>query len=121
MAYFRPLTDARPLGKGKWEVSLLQWETSIDATESAWNDTFVHPDSTHWLFEGRGLKFPGFTARTGVSDRVDVGIYETKNPNANYGFYGGQMQYNFARNDAKGFAASARASSCRCSVPRTCS
>lgn len=110
VAYFRPITDARPMGKGNWEVSLLQWETGIDDTDSAWNDTFVHPDSTHWLFEGRGLKFPGFTARAGVSDRVDVGIYLTKNPNANYGFYGANVQYNFARNEAKGLAASVRAS-----------
>lgn len=110
VAYFRPITDARPIGKGNWEVSLMQWETGIDDTDAAWNDTFVHPDSSHWLFEGRGLQFPGLTARAGVSDRVDVGIYLTKNPNANYGFYGGQVQYNFARHEAKGLAASVRAS-----------
>lgn len=47
VAYFRPLTDARPLGAGKVEVSLLQWGTKVDETTSAWNDTFVHPDSMH--------------------------------------------------------------------------
>lgn len=110
VAYFRPIADARPMGKGNWEVSLMQWETGIKDTDAAWNDTFVHPDSAHWLFEGRGLKFPGLTARVGVSDRVDLGVYLTQNPNANYGFYGGQLQYNFARSEETGLSASARAS-----------
>jgi hypothetical protein len=63
VVYFRPLADARPMGKGAFEVSLVQWETGIDDNDAAWNDTFVHPDSTHWLFEGSGLKFPGLLVR----------------------------------------------------------
>lgn len=94
VAYFRPIVDAKPMGKGKFELSLLQWETRIDDSDAAWNDTFVHPDSTHWLFEGSGLKFPGLSVRAGVSNKTDVGIYATKNPNANYGFYGAQVQQN---------------------------
>src|SRR4051812_11670882 len=47
--YFRPLTDAKPMGVGKFELSVLQWNTKIDETGGAWNNTFVHPDSTHWL------------------------------------------------------------------------
>jgi hypothetical protein len=94
VAYFRPLVDAKPMGKGKFELSVLQWETRIDDSDAAWNDTFVHPDSTHWLFEGDGLKFPGLMVRAGVSNKTDVGIYATKNPNANYGFYGAQVQQN---------------------------
>jgi hypothetical protein len=110
VAYFRPLTDARPLGKGKYELSMLQWETRIDDHDAAWNDTFVHPDSTHVLVEGRGLKFPGLMVRRGMSDRVDVGAFFTKNPNANYGFYGGQVQYNVVRDARRQWAASARVS-----------
>jgi hypothetical protein len=94
VAYFRPLVDAKPMGKGKFEISVLQWETRIDDSEAAWNDTFVHPDSTHWLFEGKGLKFPGLMVRAGVSNKTDVGVYATRNPNANYGFYGAQVQQN---------------------------
>jgi hypothetical protein len=94
VAYFRPLSDAKPMGKGKFEVSVLQWDTGIDDSDAAWNDTFVHPDSTHWLFEGSGLKFPGLMVRAGVSNKTDVGIYATKNPNANYGFFGAQVQQN---------------------------
>lgn len=78
--------------------------------DAAWNDTFVHPDSTHWLFEGAGLKFPGLMVRAGVRDRIDVGVYATKNPRANYGFYGGQVQYAFAHQTKKNWAASARLS-----------
>src|SRR6476660_6369744 len=80
VAYFRPLSDARPMGKGHFEVSMLQWKTGINDTDAAWNDTFVHPDSTHWLFEGDGLKFPGIMARAGVSGNTDVGVYLTKSP-----------------------------------------
>ena len=95
VTYFRPLVDATPMGRGRFEVSLLQWKTGIDDADAAWNDTFVHPDSTHWLFEGSGLAFPGVTARVGIADRTDVGVYFTKSPGANYGFYGGQLQQNF--------------------------
>jgi hypothetical protein len=95
VVYFRPLSDAKAMGKGHFEVSVMQWETAIDDADAAWNDTFVHPDSTHWLFEGRGLKFPGLMVRAGVTDRTDVGFYVTRNPNANYGVYGGQVQQNF--------------------------
>ena len=47
VAYFRPLSDARPMDKGRFELSVLQWETGIDDHDAAWNDTFVHPDSAH--------------------------------------------------------------------------
>ena len=110
VAYFRPLTDAKPMGKGKFEVSVVQYETQIDDHDAAWNDTFVHPDSTHWLFEGSGLKFPGLMARVGVSNKTDVGVYYTKNPNANYGFYGAQVQQNFVGSTTSDWAAAGRLS-----------
>jgi hypothetical protein len=92
VTYFRPLSDARPMGRGNFEFSVLQWKTGIDASDAAWNDTFVHPDSTHWLFEGDGLAFPGLMTRAGLGDKTDLGLYVTKNPHANYGFYGLQLQ-----------------------------
>ena len=109
VAYFRPLSDAQPMGKGKYEVSLLQWQTGIDDHEAAWNDTFVHPDSTHWLFEGSGLKFPGLMVRAGVSNKTDIGVYLTKNINANYGFYGAQVQQNLL-NTSNSWSAATRLS-----------
>lgn len=110
VAYFRPLADARPLGGGRFELSAVQWETAIDDADAAWNDTFVHPDSTHYLFDGSGLKFPGLMVRAGVSAGTDVGLYVTKNPNANYGFVGGQLQRRLVGGEERGWDASARAS-----------
>jgi hypothetical protein len=110
VAYFRPLSDAEPMGRGKFELSVLQWETGIDDHDAAWNDTFVHPDSAHWLFEGSGLKFPGLMVRAGVSSKTDVGVYFTRNPNANYGFFGGQVQQNFIGGPNRTWAAAARLS-----------
>lgn len=110
VAYFRPLADARPLGRGHVELSVLQWQTGIDDADAAWNDTFVHPDSTHWLFEGSGLAFPGVTLRAGVTDRTDVGVYVTKNPRANYGFYGAQLQQSLVHDTNRDWSAAARVS-----------
>lgn len=113
VTYFRPLIDAKPMGRGKVELSVLQWEAAIDDHDAAWNDTFVHPDSAHWLFEGEGLRFPGLMVRAGVSRRVDVGAYFTKNPGANYGFYGGQVQFNVVDDTTRNWAVSTRASAVR--------
>ncbi|MCI0706241.1 MAG: hypothetical protein L0Y80_01980 [Ignavibacteriae bacterium] len=110
VAYFRPLVAAKPMGSGNYEFSILQWATAFDDTKPAWNDTFVHPDSTHWLKEGDRLGFPGLTFRAGITERIDVGMYFTKNPGANYGFWGGQVQYNFAESSEDRWASSARMS-----------
>src|SRR5258706_4179991 len=108
VAYFRPLTDAKPMGAGHFELAVLQWETGIDATKPAWNDTFVHPDSAHWLKEGPRLGLPGLTARVGITKKMDAAVYWTKSPGANYGFYGGQVQYNLINDLQKKWAASTR-------------
>jgi hypothetical protein len=110
VTYFRPLSDARPMGRRAFEVSLLQWQTGIDDEDAAWNDTFVHPDSSHWLFEGSGLQFPGLMLRAGVTDRTDVGVYATKAVGANYGFYGLQLQRNLVGATTGRWASAARAS-----------
>jgi hypothetical protein len=110
VTYFRPLADAAPLGKGKFEVSILQWKTGIDDHDAAWNDTFVHPDAEHVLFEGSGLKFPGLTIRAGVTDKTDVAVYLTKNPNANYGVFGAQVQRGLFGGGSSGWAGAARVS-----------
>lgn len=110
VVYFRPLADAQPMGKGKFEVAVHQWATGIDDHDAAWNDTFVHPDSTHWLFEGSRLQFPGLTVRAGVTEKTDVGVYFSKNPNANYGVLGAQVQRNLLGGPSSDWAASARLS-----------
>ena len=106
--YFRPLTDARPIGTGNYEFSVLQWQTSLDDTKSAWNDTFVHPDSVHWLKDGDRLPIPGLTFKTGITDKIDVGAYWVKNPEGNYGMWGGQVQYALVDEMVAQWAASTR-------------
>ena len=108
--YFRPLTTAKPLGKWNVEVSLLNTASRIDDADAAWNDTFSHPDSTHWLFEGSALAIPGLILRMGVTDRLDVGAYFTKNFNANYGIAGGQVQYTLVNDVTRNFAVAGRLS-----------
>ena len=98
VVYFRPVADARAMGKGNFEFSILQWETGINDADPAWNDTFVHPDAEHVLYEGDGLKFPGLMVRSGITAKTDIAAYVTKNPNANYGFYGAQLQRVLAGN-----------------------
>jgi hypothetical protein len=107
VTYFRPLSSAKPLGVKHFEVALLNWTTQIDETDSAWNDTFSHPDSTHYLADG-DLGFPGLMLRVGVTDKVDIGAYFTKTPPANYGFFGGQIQYNFLHDMERDVAAAVR-------------
>lgn len=109
VAYFRPLNSAQALGRGHFELAALSWRTAFDDTDAAWNDTFVHPDSTHWLKDGARLPFPGLTARVGITNKLDAGIYFTKNPQANYGFWGAQLQYNLVHNEARQWSVAARA------------
>ena len=108
VAYFPPLSSAKPLGAKSFELALLDWGTMIDDADAAWNDTFSHPDSTHYVFDGPALLFPGLMFRAGITDRVDIGTYFTKNPNANYGFFGGQVQYNFFDDPEENLAAAVR-------------
>lgn len=110
VTYFRPMTSAKPMGRKNVEFGAVNWGTQIDDADAAWNDTFSHPDGDHWLFEGSSLKIPGLIARVGVTDRVDVGAYFTKAVGANYGFIGGQVQYNLVNDTERRFAAAGRVS-----------
>lgn len=105
---YRPLTDARPLGAMNFEVSLLRWNTKVNEEKGAWNNTFVHPDSTHWLTNGEPLIIPGLSIRAGLTDKIDVGFYLTKSIGANYGFWGAQLQYNLLNDLNNNWSASAR-------------
>lgn len=110
VTYFRPLVSAAPMGRRNFEVALLDWGTRIDDATPQWNDTFSHPDSTHWLFEGSALRIPGLMVRGGVTDRLDVGAYWTRSFGANYGFLGGQVQYNLVNDTRRQLAAAGRMS-----------
>ena len=106
--YFRSLSTAKPLGKRHLEFSLLEWRTRIDETTNAWNNTFVHPHSTHYLVGGPILPFPGLCLRAGLTNRLDAGIYWTVRPGANYGLIGGQIQYAFINDTVNHWSAAAR-------------
>lgn len=113
VVYFRPLASARPLGPRHFELGLVSWSTRIDDADPAWNDTFSHPDSTHWLMDGSALPIPGLVLRAGVTERVDVGAYFTKSIGANYGMVGGQAQYNVLSGANGGLAAAGKVSAVR--------
>jgi hypothetical protein len=88
---FKLMSPAEPLGARKFQVGIDYSITNINDADPAWNNTFSHPNEEHYL--GDQIAMPKIFARMGVSDRVDVGFYFTKNPNANYGFMGGEMKY----------------------------
>jgi hypothetical protein len=69
-----------------------------------------HPIPPHWLFDGDALLIPGLMARVGVTDRMDIGAYFTKTTSANYGFFGGQIQYNLLNDSERGLSAAGRVS-----------
>lgn len=96
------------MGVGNYEFSMVQWTTGIDETQGAWNNTFVHPDSEHWLVGSEHLPFPGLTMRTGITKIMDMGAYWGMRPGANYGFFGGQVQMNLLNDSMKNFALSNR-------------
>ncbi len=107
--YFRPLTGASTLQPGRFELALLQWNTGINEHESAWNETFVHPDTTHYLIGGESLPIPGLTLRAGLTEKMDAGIFWTMSPGANYKILGAQVQYNILQDTARGWAVAGRA------------
>lgn len=83
---YKPMAPPAPLGRGGIELGIQQMYFTVDDAAPKWNDTFYHPEADHWL--GSQQTFPKLGLRVGVSDRVDVGGYFTKNPDANYGWLG---------------------------------
>ncbi len=80
------LASAEAIGPGQVAVSLDYTSTAIDDSKGAWNNTMSHPTEDHWL--GHAIAFPRLGVRMGVSRRVDVGVWGTLAPQANYGFIG---------------------------------
>src|SRR6185369_9786373 len=80
------LGDTDTLGKHKFDVSLQYTSTGIDDSKGAWNNTMSHKAADHYL--GESIVLPQVAARFGVSDRVDVGVWGTLNPQSNYGVVG---------------------------------
>lgn len=68
---------------------------SVDEASDAWNDTFTHPDSSHWL--GSDRQFPKLKLRVGLGRNTDVGAYYTMNPMSNYGWFGVDAKHALVR------------------------
>jgi hypothetical protein len=82
-----------PTTLGQWGVSIGIEQTffAVDEKSDAWNDTFAHPDSYHEL--GTDIAFPKLRARVGILDNLDVGVFYTEQPKANYGWFGVEAKY----------------------------
>jgi hypothetical protein len=83
---FEQMAAPDALGSGSWSFSIGQSATPIDDRKGAWNNTFSHPESDHYL--GDVQQIPRLSARYGLNERVDLGLWGTVNPQANYGFVG---------------------------------
>jgi len=90
-AAFKHMAAPTMLGRRGVEVAIQQMNFHVEDHSDAWNDTFAHPNATHEL--GSDLSFPKITLRVGVTDRLDVGAFWTKNLNANYGWLGLEAKY----------------------------
>lgn len=79
--YFKPTTGAKPLGRGRFDVRVeLSVTEPLKDYNGSWNNTFSHPTADHWLTgDNHRLALPVFTARYGVTEKVDVGAVFTKN------------------------------------------
>ena len=110
--YYHPLTSAKALGPGKFTFAILTGFTGIDDNDPAWNDTFVHIDSAHYLVPENGiLGFPSLSATYGISEKIDVGAYYTMNPGTNYSAIGGSVKYSIINDPVERFSVAVRASS----------
>lgn len=88
---FKAVASPATLGRHGVAVAIQQINFSVEEKSDAWNDTFAHPNHEHPL--GTDHSFPIGRARYGVTDRLDVGAYYTRNPNANYGWFGLEATY----------------------------
>ena len=98
-AAYKQMSGPVPLGRRGVELGLGWISFTVDQYADKWNDTFAHPDAYHEL--GSDLSFPKFRLAVGVTDRMDIGAFWTRNPNANYGWLGFDLLYGLLRQDEK--------------------
>ena len=92
---FKQMSPPTTLGKGGVALGLDLIRFTVDEASDAWNDTFAHPDSAHYL--GSDKSFPSLRLRVGVTDAFDLGAYYTRSPGANYGWLGLEGRYGVLR------------------------
>lgn len=92
---FKMMAPPMTLGTRGVAVAVEQISFTIEEHADAWNDTFYHPDAYHEL--GSDLNFPKLRMRVGIGERIDLGAFWTRNPNANYGWFGAEARYGLLR------------------------
>lgn len=108
IASFKSLSAAETLGKGKFAIVINNAVTPVDQRDPAWINTFTHPDEFCPL--GDRISFPTLRAKMGVADNMDVGVFWTTAPDANYGAAGVEYKYAFLPETGQRPAAALRAS-----------
>ena len=88
---FKQGSPPTTLGQWGFAVDIEPIWFAVDEKSDAWNDAFAHPDAYHEL--GTDLAFPKLRLRVGILDNLDVGIFYTEQPNANYGWLGLEAKY----------------------------
>ena len=88
---FKPMAPGTTLGKRRVEIGLQYIAFTVQDKSDAWNDTFAHPNYEHPL--GSTQTFPELKVRAGVTDRLDVGAFFTRNYSSNYGWLGLDVKY----------------------------
>ena len=83
---FKSVSSPATLGKRGAAITVEEISFSVEEKSSSWNDTFKHPNADHPL--GEDHVFPKLRLRVGVSDRLDLGAFYSRNPNSNYGWLG---------------------------------
>lgn len=108
--YLDALSAPAPMGRLNWSLQLEQTSARVDQESGAWNNTFHHPDSTHYLTGSGRLNVPALRFRMGITERWDAGLYFTsaKPFGANYGFLGAETKYAFLYDTLKGWSAAGR-------------
>ena len=95
VAAFKQMGPPTTLGRRGLSAGLEYMAFTVDDKSDAWNDTFVHPDSTHEL--GSDLAFPKLKLQFGITDHTDVSLFFTKNTSSNYGWLGLDMRHALLR------------------------
>ncbi len=112
LLYLNPLSSARPLGVKNWDFNIEMTSSDVDETSGAWNNTFHHPDSVHYLNDGPRTAIPAMRFRIGLTEKIDAGLYfsPTTAFGANYNLIGFEAKYAFINDPVTNWAASVRVS-----------
>jgi hypothetical protein len=96
---FKMMAPPTTLGRRQFLLGVEYLSFTVEEHSEAWNDTFAHPNADHPL--GSDKAFPMVRLRAGVTDRLDLGAFYTRNPDANYGWLGVEARYGVMRQDPK--------------------